>query len=154
MGSFTKLTYHIVFGTKFRTPSIQDEFRERLYEYIGGTIRGMKGHLIEIGGVEDHIHLLANLTPSMALSAGVRDIKSCSSYWISELSEVSSKFEWQKGYSAFSVSFSQISAVRGYIQNQQEHHRKQSFKDEYIEFLRRHEIPFEDRFLFEAEHHG
>ncbi len=73
MGTFSKLTYHVVFGTKYRTPSIRDEFRERLYEYIGGTIRAKNGHLIEIGGVDDHVHLLLNLTPAIAVSDIDRD---------------------------------------------------------------------------------
>ncbi len=154
MGSFTKLTYHVIFSTKYRHPRIQDAFRERLYEYIGGTIRGLKGHLIEIGGVEDHVHLLANFSPAAALSDVIRDIKANASRWLNELDEIPSKFEWQKGYAAFTVSYSQRKPVRDYIRNQREHHRKRTFKEEYMEFLQRHDIEFEERYLFEAEHHG
>lgn len=79
MGSFTRLTYHIVFATKYRKRTITEQIQERLYEYIGGTLRGKKGHLIEIGGVEDHVHLLAGLSPSLAVSDVIRDVKASSS---------------------------------------------------------------------------
>ncbi len=154
MSSFTQLTYHLIFSTKFRQPLIHDAFRERLYEYIGGTIRGLKGHLIEIGGVEDHLHLLANFSPTAALSDVIRDIKANGSRWINELGQVPGRFEWQKGYACFTVSHSHRDRVRKYIQSQREHHRKQTFQEEYIEFLRRHEIEFDERHLFESEHHG
>ena len=154
MGTYSKLTYHIVFGTKFRKPSIRDEFRERLYEYIGGTIRAKNGHLIEIGGVDDHVHVLANLSPAFAISDMVRDFKANSSKWMNENICPRERFEWQKGYGAFSVSYSQIEIVRRYIQRQPEHHRKQSFQDELIEMLEQHEIPFELKYLFEQEYHG
>lgn len=84
MGSFTRLTYHIVFGTKYRRRSIRNDLKERLYEYIGGTIRGKKGHLIEIGGVEDHIHILAGLSPAIAVSEVIRDVKANSSKWMTD----------------------------------------------------------------------
>ncbi len=154
MGTFTKLTYHVVFGTKYRRESIRDEFSERLYEYIGGIIRGQNGHLIEIGGVEGHVHLLANLSPANSVSDSIRGIKANSSKWVNELAEVLDRFEWQKGYGAFTVSFSQIELLRRYIRNQREHHRVRSFEEEYIEFLQRHNIPFERKWLFEDEHHG
>ncbi len=112
VGSFTKLTYHIVFGTKYRRPTICRDFRERLYDYLGGTIRGVNGSLIEVGGVEDHLHLLANLPPTNALSDMVRDIKACSSKWVNDLPECKARFEWKKGYGAFTVSHSQIGVVQ------------------------------------------
>lgn len=154
MGAFTRLTYHVVFGTKHRQPLIREKFRERLYGYVGGTIRELNGHLIEIGGVEDHVHILANLSAAKAVSDVIRDIKANASRWLNELPEVTTRFEWQKGYAAFTVSYSQVPSVRGYIQNQREHHRVTTFEEEYIAFLRRHDIEFEHRWLFEAEHHG
>ena len=154
MSSFTKLTYHVIFSTKYRAPLLADAFRDRLYEYIGGTVRGLKGHLIEIGGVEDHVHLLANFSPTTAISDIIRDVKANSSRWLNELGQFPSQFEWQKGYAAFTVSYSHRDAVRAYVQNQQEHHRTRTFVEEYIEFLKRHDIEFEERYLFEAEHHG
>ena len=154
MGAFTKLAYHIVFSTKYRQPLIRREFRDRLYEYVGGTIRGLNGHLIEIGGVEDHIHLLTSIPPTMALADAIRDIKAGASKWINELPGNTSRFEWQKGYAAFTVSHSQIEAVRKYFRNQETHYKKQTFEEEYVAFLRRHEIEFDPRFLFEGEYHG
>ena len=123
MGTYSKLTYHIVFSTKYRQPSIREPIQERLYEYIGGTIRALKGNLIEIGGVEDHVHILAGLTPVIAVSNAVRDIKANASKWANDIPEMKSRFEWQKGYGAFTVSYSQIAGVREYIKNQPEHHK-------------------------------
>ena len=154
MGAFTKFAYHIVFSTKYRQPLIRPEFRDRLYEYVGGTIRGMKGHLIEIGGVEDHVHLLTAIPPTLALSDAIRDIKAGASKWVNELSVTSSRFEWQKGYAAFTVSHSQIEAVRRYLRNQETHHKQQTFEEEYVALLNRHEIAFDPRFLFEGESQG
>ena len=154
MGSFTQLTYHIVFATKYRRPTINDNIKERLYEYIGGTLRAKKGHLIEIGGVADHVHILARLSPSLAVADVVRDVKANSSRWMNDQSEVTMPFEWQKGYGAFTVSYSNIPSVQEYIQNQEERHRTKSFQEEYIEFLKRHNIEFRLEYLFEDEHHG
>lgn len=154
MGSYTKLTYHIVFSTKYRQPIITEEIRERLYGYIGGTIRNIKGGLLEIGGIEDHLHLLANLSPAKSISDSIRGIKANASKWANELPEIEDRFEWQKGYGAFTVSHSQIDSVRHYLQNQREHHGTMSFEEEYIKILHRHEIEFEREYLFEAEHHG
>jgi putative transposase len=114
MSTFTKLTYHVVFSTKYRHPLICDIFCKRLYDYIGGIIRGQNGCLIEIGGIEDHVHLLANFSPAKSVSDTIREIKANASKWSNELSDVTSRFEWQKGYGAFTVSYSQIESVRHY----------------------------------------
>ena len=153
MGSFTRLTYHIVFATKYRKRSIKNNVQERLYEYIGGTLRGKKGHLIEIGGVEDHVHILAGLSPSLALSDVVRDVKANTSKWITE-ERVLDAFEWQKGYGAFTVSFDRVETICRYIRNQKVHHKTKSFQEEYIDFLERHGIEFRLEHLFEDEHNG
>jgi len=153
MGSFTRLTYHIVFATKYRKPTIKKDTQERLYEYIGGTLRAKKGHLFAIGGVEDHVHILAGLSPTLAVSDVIRDIKAASSKWMREERKLS-EFEWQKGYGAFSVSYDRIAAIRNYIGNQEEHHRTKTFQEEYIDFLQRHGIEFRLEHLFEGEHSG
>lgn len=153
MGSFTRLTYHIVFATKYRKRTITEEIQERLYEYIGGTLRGKQGHLIEIGGVEDHVHLLAGLSPSLAVSDVIRDIKANSSKWMTVERQVAG-FEWQIGFGAFTVSYDRIDAIRKYIRNQKEHHKTKTFQEEYIDFLQRHGIEFRTEYLFEDEHHG
>ena len=154
MGSFTQLTYHIVFATKYRRRTIHDNVRERLYEYVGGTLRAKKGSLIEIGGTDDHVHTLARLSPSLAVADVVRDVKANSSKWMNEHTETKSPFEWQKGYGAFTVSYSNMQSVQNYIRNQGEHHGTKTFQEEYIEFLKRHDIEFRFEYLFEDEQHG
>ncbi len=154
MGSFTQLAYHIVFATKYRKPTIGPEIKERLYEYIGGIIRDRKGQFIQIGGTADHIHLLARLSASIAVADVVRDLKSISSKWINERPSINQTFEWQIGYAAFTVSYSQRDAVKTYIQNQEEHDRRKTFQEEYIEILKRHNMDFQLEHLFEREHHG
>jgi REP element-mobilizing transposase RayT len=154
MGSFTRLTYHIAFGTKYRRPTIAKPLRERLYEYIGGTLRAKKGELIGIGGVADHVHILGRLSPTLAVADVIRDIKANSSRWMNEQPEVKGLFEWQKGYGAFTVSYSLSESVERYIQNQEEHHRTKTFQEEFMALLTRHKIEFRMDYLFEDEHHG
>jgi REP element-mobilizing transposase RayT len=153
MGSFTRLTYHIVFATKYRKPTITEQVQERLYEYIGGTLRGLKGHMIEIGGVEDHVHILAGLSPSLAVSDVIRDVKAGSSKWLTEEVQVAN-FKWQKGFGAFTVSYDRIEPARKCIRNQKEHHKTKTFQEEYIEFLERHNVEYRLEYLFENEHTG
>ncbi len=102
----------------------------------------------------DHVHMLARLSPALAVADVIRDLKANSSKWMDEQPETTQTFEWQKGYGAFTVSYSQIPSVEQYIQNQAEHHRTRSFQEEYIEFLKRHGIEFRMEYLFEDEHHG
>ena len=154
MGSFSQLNYHIVFATKFRKRSIDADISERLYEYIGGTLRAKNGELVEIGGVEDHVHILARLSPTLAVADVVREVKACSSKWLNELPDRNHDFYWQKGYGAFTVSYSMVDAVRNYIRNQAEHHRQKTFEEEYVEFLQKHGIEFRNEYLFEDELHG
>ncbi len=154
MSTFTKLAYHVVFSTKHRQPLIDNELHKTLYEYIGGIIRSLKGNLIEIGGIEDHIHILANLSPLKGISDSIREIKANASKWTNERPNRTSKFEWQKGYGAFTVSYSNINSVRQYIQNQREHHQSKTYEEEYIKFLEIHDISFERQYLFETEHYG
>lgn len=154
MGSFSQLSYHIVFGTKHRSASINETFQEELYKYIGGIIRGKKGSLIQIGGMSDHVHILARLSPTLAVADVIRDVKANSSKWLNERPNRTSLFEWQIGYAAFTVSYPRIESVENYIRNQKEHHRTKSFQEEYIDFLNRHKIPFRLEYLFEGEHLG
>ena len=153
MGSFARLSYHIVFAMKYRKPTIKDDISERLYEYMGGILRSNKGHMIEIGGVEDHVHMLAGLSPSLAVSDVIRDVKASSSKWLTDEVQIAN-FKWQKGFGAFTVSYDRIKAARNYISNQKEHHKKKTFQEEYIEFLERHNIDYRLEYLFEDEHAG
>lgn len=145
--TFANLLYHIVFTTKGRAPSIGDEIRDDLYRYIGGIIRGERGVLLEIGGMPDHLHLLAKLKTDIAVSGLVQKVKGGSSKWLNERPEHGERFEWQAGYGIFSVSESQVEKVRGYIRNQEEHHKRVSFKDELIALLRWNRIEYDERYL-------
>jgi REP element-mobilizing transposase RayT len=151
--TYTSLQYHIVFGTKYRRPTITADIRDELYRYIAGIIANKDGQALEIGGVEDHIHLLTSCSPRIALADFIRDVKANSSKWLRE-ERGRELFQWQTGYSAFTVSGSQVKIVRRYVRNQVEHHRKQSFEEEYRTLLLRHGIKFDERYLFDEEHHA
>lgn len=145
--SYTNLLYHIVFSMKDRKPLITAEVRSRLYEYIGGTIRGLGGVMLAIGGMEDHAHVLTKLRPDKSVSDVLRDLKANSSGWMHDVFPALKDFSWQRGYGAFTVSASQVEKVRQYIANQEEHHRKQDFREEFIGLLRKNGIEFDERYL-------
>jgi REP element-mobilizing transposase RayT len=147
--TYTNLLYHIVFSTKDRTPLIDDEFREELYQYIGGIIRAEGGVQLEIGGLSDHIHILAKIKPAMPVSDMLAKVKANSSKWVNEHKMKMRKFGWQEGYAAFTVSESQVPNVREYIRNQVEHHRKQSYQEEFVALLERHGIEYDPRYLWD-----
>ena len=151
MSTFTNLLFHIIYSTKFRKPAIRSDWQDDLYGFIGGIVRDQKGTLLKIGGVEDHVHLLAKLSPTIAISDVLRKIKSNSSKWINERPDLNRKFEWQSGYAAFSVSESQMPSVFEYIANQADHHRKKTFEEEFIAILKMHNIEFDMRYVFEQE---
>jgi putative transposase len=125
--SYTNLLYHIVFSTKDRRPLITTDVKDRLYEYIGGTVRGLGGLLLAINGIEDHVHILARLRADRSVSDALRDLKANASGWMHDVFPEVNDFSWQRGYGAFTVSASQVEKVRRYIANQEEHHRKQDF---------------------------
>ena len=141
------LHYHLVFSTKDRAPIILSAWRERLHAYIGGVARNLEGVPEAIGGVADHVHLLIGLRATARLADVVRDVKAVSSRWVhSEIGERT--FAWQEGYGAFTVSASQCRAVREYIARQEEHHRKRTFQEEYIELLQRSGVEYDERHLW------
>jgi putative transposase len=146
-GAYTNLLYHFVFSTKDRSPSIGPAMKARLYEYVEGIVRGERGRLLEINGSSDHVHLLVNLRPTLAVADALRLIKANSSKWANETFPNAPQFAWQEGYAAFTVSKSQAPRLRAYIQGQEEHHRKLDFRTELIALLRRHEIDFEEEYL-------
>ncbi len=146
MGStFCSLRAHIVFGTKERRPFIRENWRPDLHQYLGGTVKGLNAVPESVGGVADHVHLLISYGPTMAIADFVRELKKASSVWAGENHE--SAFRWQDGYSVFSVSASQKQRVRSYIETQDEHHRKLSFREELESLLIRHEIEFRPEYL-------
>jgi putative transposase len=143
--TFFSLHYHIVFSTKNRRPLIQAEWRPRLHSYLGGIIRGMNGVAEIVGGVDDHVHLLASLRPVHCIADVLRDMKKDSTNWVKENFE--SRFSWQEGYAAFTVSPSATNSVRNYIANQEAHHRKYSFVDELKELLAKAGVAYEEKYL-------
>jgi REP element-mobilizing transposase RayT len=147
--SHVNLNYHLIFGTKNHKNLIDTHIRERLYEYIGSIIRDKDGNQMEIGGTGNHIHILASFHQTKNVAGMVRDIKSNSAGWLNETDEYPHQFRWQTKYGAFNVSKSRVPAVAEYIQNQQEHHRAKTFREEFVEFLDRHEIDYDDQYLWE-----
>jgi REP element-mobilizing transposase RayT len=144
--SYISLHVHIVFATKHRQPIILPSWRERLHEYVGGTVNGLGAYADGVGGVEDHIHLLVGFKATHRISDFMRELKKASSSWVR--SEIGMKgFSWQEGYSAFSVSPTARSAVRKYIQNQEIHHREKTHKEELIELLEKAGVEFDDKYL-------
>jgi len=146
--SLTCLHSHIVFSTKNRQCLIADSLKQRLYDYMGGIIANEKGKLIAAGGIADHVHLLAQIHAQSAVADLVRRIKSNSSKWIHETFPMQSTFTWQVGYGAFAVSYSNLDQVRQYIERQAEHHRSISFKEEFIGFLTKHGVSYDERYLW------
>lgn len=145
---FTSLFTHLIFSTKDRFPHLDPDLGAEFRAYIGGIVQNVGGRRIAIGGVADHIHLLVDMPATLALSDFVRTIKSNSSKWIHE-NRNRPKFAWQKGYSAFSVSRSGVDSVVRYIDNQEKHHRRVSFQDEVREFLKKHGIAGDERYMWE-----
>ena len=145
--SYTNLLYHIVFSTKDRRPLITPEYEVRLYDYIGGTLRRAGGISLELDGTEDHIHLLAKVRPDRALSDVLADLKANATGWMHGGFPSLKDFSWQRGYGAFTVSQSNVEEVRRYIARQKEHHRKVSFRDEFIQFLQANGIEYNERFI-------
>ncbi len=146
--SYVNLLYHIVFSTKERQPLIKESYQTRLYEYLGGTIRGLGGAALEINGIEDHVHVLAKLRQDKAVSDVLRDLKANASGWLHDVFPELKQFAWQNGYGAFTVSAGQIETVRRYIANQKAHHQQQSFEDEFVQLLKMHEVEYDERYLW------
>src|SRR5260370_27265148 len=142
--SYTNLLYHIVCATKERAPLSTITLRPRLHEYLGGTVRGLGGIALEINGTQDHVHVLAKLRPTISVSEFLSKLKSSSSGWAKR--QTAGRFGWQARFGAFTVSESQVDRVRRYIRNQEAHHRKQSFEEEFKAFLRAHKIDLDQAY--------
>ena len=146
--TYTSLCYHFVFSTKNRMPWIHSEMEQRLWEYIGGIARRHKTAGLQIGGTADHVHSLILAPATLSPSQIAQFLKGDSSAWIHHEFRRLRSFGWQDGYGAFSVSKSQIPHVIQYIQDQREHHRKKTFQEEYLELLKRHDIHYDDRYIW------
>ena len=145
MSTYHSLHYHWVCSTKERHPWITPEWRPRFHEYIGGTVRGLDGTPLAIGGVEDHVHLLVGLKTTHCLADFSRELKKATSVWAAQ--NGTREFCWQEGYAVFSVSVSMVETVRGYIARQEEHHRKNGFLDELRTMLEKHAVNYDPRYL-------
>jgi len=146
--SFSSLHCHLTFSTKHRQNQINPEWRPRLFEYVGGILRENNSPLIAAGGMPDHVHLLVSIHRTLAVADAVRLIKTNSSGWVHEELRIP-EFQWQSGYGAFAVSYSNIDQVKTYIANQEQHHRSVSFQDEFREFLRRHGLGWDEQYVWD-----
>lgn len=148
MGTYTQIIYQIVFSTKYRDPVMIKKNRDELYGYISGIIRNKKCVVYKINGVEDHLHILTDLHPSIALADLIKDIKIASSKYIKEKNLFPGFIGWQSGYGAFTYSADRKKILINYIKNQEVHHLKKSYHDESVELLREHAIDYEENYLF------
>jgi len=147
--TYSQIYIQIVFTVKGKHNLIKKQNRSELHKYISGIVTNRNQKLVSIFAMPDHIHLLVGIKPNISISDVVRDIKSGSSKFISDNNWVKGKFAWQEGYGAFSYSKNQIDRVVNYILNQEEHHKKRTFKEEYLELLKKNEIEYSDEYLFE-----
>jgi REP element-mobilizing transposase RayT len=149
--TYTQIYVHVVFAVKGRYRFLEPRRKEELERYIAGIIRNRRHRLIAINIMPDHLHLFVSLHPSMSLSDLVRDIKAVSSKFINERRWVPLKFHWQDGFGAFSYSQSQIRDVAKYVRSQEKHHGKKSFRDEYLEILRKFNVAYDERYIVDGE---
>ena len=145
--TFTNLLTHVVFSTKDRAPLIVPEIKAELFAYLGGLTRELKGKAYGINGTTDHVHMLISLPANVSVSEAMRFIKSNSSGWVHD--KWKRAFAWQLGYGAFSVSKSNVPEVLKYIAKQEAHHRRISFRDEFVDFLQKHEIQYDKRYIWD-----
>jgi REP element-mobilizing transposase RayT len=146
--SYISLYVHIVFSTKGRQALINPDLQSRLWAYMGGIARENQMKALSIGGTADHVHVLLSLPATLPLAKAVQLIKGGSSKWVHDTFEGLRKFVWQEGYGAFSVNASLLEETIRYIGNQDEHHKRKTFQEEYIEFLRRYGIDYDERYVW------
>ena len=146
--TFTQIHLHLVFAVKFRQAQIKDEWKNELYKYTTGIIQNNGHKVLIINGIADHVHILIGFRNTQSLADLMRDIKQMTSLWINENKLTKQKFAWQEGYGAFSYGQSQLPMIIKYIENQEEHHRKKTFLDEYKSFLKLFEVDFDEKYIF------
>ena len=146
--SYVSAKFHCVFSTKRREPLLIPEIRDPLWRYMGGIARSWGMEAIEVGGVDDHVHILLSIPSTMPLSRAMQLIKGGSSRWLNEAKFNTIKFAWQKEYAAFSVSASAVYAVKRYIRNQEQHHMDTSFEDEFTSMLEKASVSYDERYLW------
>ena len=149
--TYTQIYLHVVFAVEGRQNLIPAAHNDELQKYIAGIVSGQKGKLIAINNLPDHVHMLIGLPPDLALSDLVRDVKAGSSGFIKRKRWVAGRFSWQEGFGAFSYSRSQLNTVIRYIQSQQKHHARKSFREEYVELLERFGVAYDERYIFKTD---
>ena len=147
--SLSRINIHLIFSTKNREPILGDDVRQDLHRYMATVLHNLESPCVLINSVADHVHVLFELSRKLALSMAVEDIKKASSIWIKTQGTPYSLFAWQAGYGAFAVSESNVTEVRRYIEEQKQHHRKLTFKDEFLAFLKRHNVSYDEKYLWD-----
>jgi putative transposase len=148
--TYTQVHLHFVFATKYRASLIDNSWEDSLYKYITGIVQNNKHKMIAINGMPDHIHILVGFRGTQSMAEFIQDVKSGSAKWINDQRLCKGRFEWQSGYGAFSYAKSQIPAVVRYIENQKNHHEKKSFLHEYKVFLKKFEVEYDEKYIFQA----
>lgn len=146
--SLAKVVVHVVFSTKNREPLIDEAIERELHAYLAGVCKNLGCSAYQIGGIEDHVHLACSLSRTVSLADLVQEVKQSSSKWIKTKGETYRGFAWQNGYGAFSVGQSQLDALKMYIASQREHHRRESFQDEFRMILARHDVSFDEQHVW------
>ena len=147
--SLSRILLHLIFSTKNREPLINKNIRPDLHAYIAGVCRKLNSEAYRVGGTEDHVHIACSLPRNLAVSKLLEEIKKSSSAWVKTHHSALSKFSWQAGYGAFSLGQSQLGTLIAYIENQAEHHRTRSFKEELIDFFQKYHVVFDEKYLWD-----
>lgn len=147
MSTYTQLLYQLIFSTKERNPSLIKSNRKQLYKYLWGILKNKECHLYRINGVEDHLHIITHIHPTIAVSSLIKDLKISSNKFIKKEGLFPDFIGWQDGYGAFSYSIKAKDRLVEYVKNQEEHHKTVSFREEYMAFLKEHEIEFDEKYL-------
>ena len=147
--TYTQIHIHCIFAVKYRASLITKDWKERLHQYITGIVQNHRHKLIAINSMPDHLHILIGMKPSMALSDLIQEVKADSTNFINRKRWVAGRFNWQEGYGAFSYGHSQLGTIIRYIQNQEKHHARKTFREEYFAFLKKFEVAHDERYVFE-----
>ena len=147
--TYTQLIIHGVFAVKNRNAVIAKDWQDELFGYIGASLNEMGHRNILVNGVADHVHILFGMKPTLSLSGTMRDVKANASKWLNESGKLKNRFEWQIGFGGFSVSKTHVDAVFNYIKTQEEHHRKVTFREEYLTLLKKNDVVFEEKWIFD-----
>ena len=147
--SLSKILLHIVFSTKYREPLIQPEIEDELYAYMASICNEYHCHAHKINGIADHVHIACNLSRTIAVCDLLEEVKKSSSKWIKTKGRVYENFAWQNGYGAFSLGMSQLSVISRYIENQKKHHQRKAFQEEYLGFLKKYKIEYNEKYVWD-----